>query len=156
AWFRQHVGQADIIHLATHGYFNPYRALSSGVMLAVPATKAAADGTANDGALQVWEVLSDLKINAELVVLSACETGVGESVRSEGLVGLTRAFQIAGAKSVAASQWQVADASTAELMVAFHEGLRAGQSKDEALRRAMVKLAGNPATAQPFHWAAFV
>jgi len=125
-------------------------------MLAVAETEPGPAETDNDGALQAWEIFSQMELKAELVVLSACETGVGTKVRAEGLVGLTRAFQAAGARSIVASQWRVSDASTAELMVAFHEKLRAGQAKDEALRKAMAKVAGDPATAHPFYWAGFL
>src|SRR5207248_675881 len=84
------------------------------------------------------------------------ETGLGGKVPGEGLVGLTRALQVAGARSVVASQWKVADASTKDLMVAFHRGLRAGLPKDEALRRAMAALQQKPETAHPYFWAPFL
>jgi CHAT domain-containing protein len=155
-WFRERAGDAEIIHLATHGYFNPYRALSSGVRLAVPEQHAGPTDTDNDGALQAWEIMNQMRLKAELVVLSACETGLGAKVKGEGLVGLTRAFQVAGARSVVASQWRVADQSTADLMVAFHERLRAGEFRDEALRRAMLKVAKDPSTLDPYFWAAFL
>jgi CHAT domain-containing protein/Tfp pilus assembly protein PilF len=155
-WFRERAGEAEIIHLATHGYFNPILPMSSGVILAVPEQEAGPGETDNDGALQAWEIMSQIHLKAELVVLSACETGLGKAEKGEGLVGLTRAFQVAGARSVVASQWRVSDRSTARLMVAFHESLRAGVSKDEALRRAMVKVAKDPTTADPYFWAAFL
>src|SRR5438874_3262882 len=108
-----------------------------------------------------WEIISQpaLRTHAELVVLSACETGLGDKVRGEGLVGLTRAFQVAGARSIVASQWTVADESTAWLMVRFHQLLRRGWDKDEALRKAMAELARNPnhpEWSHPFYWAPFV
>lgn len=155
-WFREQAGDAPIIHLATHGYFNPIRPMSSGVRLAVPEQEAGPGETDNDGALQAWEIMSQIHLKAELVVLSACETGLGAEVRGEGLVGLTRAFQVAGARSVVASQWRVSDRSTASLMVAFHESLKAGVPKDEALRLAMAKVAKDPVTADPYFWAAFL
>src|SRR5262249_10521778 len=89
AWFRQHAGQADLIHLATAGFYNSFRAMSSGVLLAVPPRPLAAGDTDHDGALEAWELMSEpeLRLRAELVVLSACETGMGETVSGEGLVG---------------------------------------------------------------------
>src|SRR5205085_8921191 len=89
---------------------------------------------------------------------SACQTGRGAKVTGEGLVGLTRAWQYAGARSVVSSQWKVDDESTAALMTAFHKHLLAGKEKDEALRLAMVEVAGNRARSweQPYHWAAFL
>jgi CHAT domain-containing protein/tetratricopeptide (TPR) repeat protein len=155
AWFRQRASTADIIHLATHGYFNPFRAVSSGVRLAVP-ERPATDNTDNDGALQAWEVFTQLQLRANLVVLSACETGVGAKVPGEGLVGLTRAFQAAGAASVVATEWKVADRSTSTAMVVFHEQLQKGVPKDEALRAAARVLAGDKATSHPYFWAPFV
>jgi CHAT domain-containing protein len=156
AWFRQRAPDADIIHLATHGYFNPFRAVSSGLRLAVPEQEPGPADTDNDGALQAWEVFTQLQLHADLVVLSACQTGVGARVPGEGLVGLTRAFQVAGAASIVATQWRVADRSTARGMVALHQQLRKGLAKDEALRLAMRTLAADPRTAHPYYWAPFV
>ena len=107
--------------------------------------------------MQAWEVWS-LHLNADLVVLSACETGRGAKVTGEGLIGLTRAWQYAGARSVVSSLWKVSDASTAALMTAFHNYLLAGKDKDEALRLAMVETAASKGGAwnDPHFWAAFV
>jgi CHAT domain-containing protein/tetratricopeptide (TPR) repeat protein len=152
---RQRISRAAVVHLATHGYFHPRLAMSSGILLAPPEGEPGLDETDNDGALQAWEFGRTLPLDADLVVLSACETGRGERVRGEGLVGLTRALQGAGARSVVASHWKVADASTAALMVSFHEKLKEGLAKDEALRRAMMESAAGPATQHPYYWAAF-
>ena len=89
------------------------------------------------------------------MTLSACETALGAELAGEGLIGLTRAFHYAGARSVLASLWRVADGSTATLMNGVYGHLRAGVSKDEALRRAQREAIARPATAAPFHWAAF-
>src|SRR6185369_12208084 len=92
----------------------------------------------------------------DLVTLSACDTGLGKEMGGEGLIGLTRAFQYAGARSVLASLWSVADDSTADLMRRFYTYLKQGKSKDEALRLAQVDLIRGPkATSHPYHWAAF-
>src|SRR5207248_4858503 len=156
AALRQRIEKADVIHLATHGFLNPVRAMSSGVLLTVPEREPEAGQTNDDGALQAWEIYSQLHLKAELVVLSACETGRGENVAGEGIVGMTRALQYAGARSVVASQWKVADESTATLMVAFHRKLRRGLAKDEALRQAMATVRQQPRTALPYFWAPFV
>ncbi|MCA1562780.1 MAG: CHAT domain-containing protein [Acidobacteria bacterium] len=87
--------------------------------------------------------------------MSACETGLGAEMGGEGLVGLVRAFQYAGARSVAASLWSVADESTATLMTKFYTALKAGKSKDEALRSAQLAVLRDKRTASPFYWAAF-
>ena len=116
-----------------------------------------------------WEIFEGaLRIEAELVVLSSCESALGEEIRGEGLRGLTRAFQYAGARSVAASLWQVADGTTAELMTRFYRHLKAGKTKDEALRLAQVELIRAPIAVEdakgskvekdasaPYYWAAF-
>src|SRR5207302_10891684 len=106
-------------------------------------TRSPQPSTRDDGVLQAWEIAGQpaLRMHAELVVLSACETGLGAKVAGEGLVGLTRALQIAGARSIVASQWQVADESTAWLMVRFHQLLRAGWDQDEARRKAIAETA---------------
>ena len=122
------------------------------MLLAVPPKETTTD---DDGYLQAWEIFR-LKLKADVVVLSACETGEGAKVPGEGLVGLTRALQVAGARSIVASQWQVSDASTRALMVAFHRNLRAGLAKDEALRRAMLRVAAEPEWGHPYFWAGFL
>jgi CHAT domain-containing protein len=129
--------------------------MSSGLLLTVPEQEPPIGETANDGVLEAWEIDSQLKLKAELVVLSACDTGQGENVHGEGIVGLTQALQHAGARSIVASQWAVSDESTARLMVAFHRGLRRGLPKDEALRQAMALVRRNPQTADPYYWAPF-
>jgi len=152
---RQWIAAADVIHLATHGYLNPVRAMASGVLLAAPEDESARGETAHDGVLQAWEIHSQLKLRAELVVLSACETGRGQTVRGEGLIGLTRALQYAGARSVIASQWKAEDEATLTLMVTLHRNLRAGLAKDEALRRAMARVRRQEGFEHPYYWAGF-
>jgi CHAT domain-containing protein len=97
-----------------------------------------------------------VRLDADLVTLSACSSALGKEVAGEGLLGLTRAFQYAGARTVLASLWGVGDAGTAELMRRFYGYLKAGQTKDEALRRAQVDLLRSGTDlARPFSWAAF-
>jgi CHAT domain-containing protein/Tfp pilus assembly protein PilF len=151
---RARLASADIIHLATHGYLNPRVPMASGVLLTSPEQEPVSGETDNDGALQAWEIWH-LKLKADLVVLSACETGLGRHVAGEGIIGLSRALQYAGCRSVIASQWKVEDKSTARLMVLLHEGLKAGLSKDEALRRAMKQVAAESRTRHPYYWAPF-
>lgn len=109
----------------------------------------------DNGSLQGWEVFEQVKLNADLVVLSACETGLGTELKGEGLIGMTRAFQYAGAKSIVVSLWAVNDESTAVLMSAFYRELRKGSSKDVALQRAMVVVRRNPRWRHPFYWSPF-
>ena len=103
--------------------------------------------------LQAWEVFESVRLDADLVTLSACETALGREMGGEGLVGLVRAFHYAGARAVLASLWAVSDRSTAELMQAFYARLRAGTPKDEALRQAQLQV--RRTRPHPFHWAAF-
>ncbi len=153
---RARIGAADVAHFATHGFEHPGRAMASGVLLTQPRDAVPVEATERDGCLQAWEVFSQLRLRAELVVLSACETARGENIPAEGLVGLVRSFQVAGARSVVATRWQIPDRITTRLMLAFHRDLRAGVAKDEALRRAMADVARQPDTRHPFYWASFM
>jgi CHAT domain-containing protein len=129
--------------------------MSSGLLLTAPEKEPQNGETDNDGVLQAWEIYSQLKLRAELVVLSACETGRGQRVRGEGIIGMTRALQYAGARSIVATQWKVDDRSAAMLMVAFHRNLRQGLAKDEALRQAMGLVRKSKRRGHPYYWAAF-
>jgi len=106
------------------------------------------EGQAN-GLLQAWEIFEKVRIDADLVTLSACDSGLGKEMGGEGLIGLTRAFQYAGARTVLASLWKVDDASTAELMKRFYGYLKAGRTKDEALRLAQIELIRSTRHSQP-------
>ena len=159
------IREARILHFATHGYTNDRTPLDSALVLTVP--EELSPGLDN-GLLQVWEIFEDVRLDADLVVLSACESALGRELSGEGLIGLTRAFQYAGARSVVASLWSVADQVTAELMARFHRHLAAGLAKDEALRAAQLELIREPVrittakgqaietdASAPFYWAAF-
>lgn len=144
---------ASHVHFATHGLLDEKVPLNSALVLTLSDKQPAGE---DNGLLQVWEVFEHVRLDADLVTLSACETGLGQELGGEGLVGLTRAFQYAGARSVLATLWSVADRSTSELMSRFYGYLAKGYSKDDALRAAQVDLirAGGAAS-HPFHWAAF-
>jgi CHAT domain-containing protein/Tfp pilus assembly protein PilF len=150
--FKQLAGEGTLIHLACHGLVDERSPLDSGLALAMPDSWEA--GREN-GLLQAWEIFEQVRIDAELVTLSACSSALGKEMSGEGILGLTRAFQYAGARTVLASLWQVSDASTARLMEIFYRHLAEGQSKDVALQRAQRELIADPATAHPHHWAAF-
>ena len=151
------LGQHRIIHFAVHGLLNENRPQFSGLVLSRPAARGGTAGApAQDGLLQVYEIFN-LRLQADLVVLSACETGLGPSVRGEGLIGLTRAFLYAGTPAVVVSLWKVEDRSTAELMARFYRHLRGpAVSKAEALRRAQLDLIRAGRFGHPYFWAAFV
>ncbi|MDQ3281253.1 MAG: CHAT domain-containing protein [Acidobacteriota bacterium] len=147
-------GRARYLHFASHGVVDEDFPLDSALALSIPDAE---HRDRDNGLLQAWEIFESLRIPADLVVLSACETALGKPTGGEGLVGLTRAFQYAGARSVLASLWSVSDTSTAQLMEHFYGALRAGKSKDEALRAAQMQLMrnGDASVKHPYHWAAF-
>jgi CHAT domain-containing protein len=138
-------GRARIIHFACHGRVDATEPMESGLALTP-------EGGA-DGFLHAYEVASDLHLNADLVVLSACQTGLGKNEGNEGLNGLTRAFQYAGAKSVLVSLWSVDDKSTSEFMQLFYKALKSGKSKDVALQMAEIGL--RKKYPNPYYWAPF-
>jgi CHAT domain-containing protein/tetratricopeptide (TPR) repeat protein len=141
------------IHFASHALLDERLPLNSALVLATPWR---GSESRDNGLLQVWEIFEGVRLDAELVTLSACETALGEEFGGEGLMGLTRAFQFAGARSVVASLWSIADNSTEALMVRFYRLLREGRSKDEALRTAQVAaIRSKSQYSHPFHWAAF-
>ena len=147
---------ADILHFASHGWMDAATGLSSGLALSQPEALGLQPTAEDDGLLQAWEIFERVRLNADLVVLSACETGLGQDLQGEGLIGLTRAFLYAGARSVVVSLWDVTDVGASEFMKAFYRELRAGTSKDVALQRAMVIVSRNPAHRHPFYWTPFI
>lgn len=114
------------------------------------------NGKVQDGFLRLHEIYN-LKLPAELIVLSACQTALGKEVKGEGLLGLTRGFMYAGTPRVVASLWQVNDAATADLMKRFYQGMpRDGLHPAAALREAQLALWKKKPTQAPYFWAAFV
>jgi CHAT domain-containing protein len=111
--------------------------MNSGLVLTTPART---DDLAEDGFLQAWEIFERVRLNADLVVLSACDSGRGKELGGEGLLSLTRAFQFAGARAVVASLWQVADEGTADLMTRFYRHLKNGAAAADALREAQLEI----------------
>jgi len=146
--FKEEATRYRILHIATHAIFDASNPLYSGLLLA--------RGKNEDGILEAWEI-ADMDLNAELLVLSACETARGVIKEGEGLVGFGWAIFVAGCPSSLLTQWQVADKSTAELMVAFYRYWRTkGLSKAEALQQAQLNLLHGKPWAHPFFWSSFV
>jgi len=140
-----------IIHFATHARFDETEPGLSGLIF----SRFDRQGRARDGFVRLHDIY-DLRLPAELVVLSACDTALGKDIEGEGLVGIVRGFMYAGSKRVVASFWQVADAATAELMVRFYvEMLNNGLAPSAALRRAQLYVMKQPRWRHPFYWAAF-
>jgi len=139
------------IHFASHGFIDESHPGRSGILFS------RTPNSSEDGVLQMDEILR-LKLNADLVTLSACSTGLGKLVNGEGVLGLTRAFFYAGARNVTVSLWNVNDSATATLMKSFYENLNRGLPKTAALRQAKLSLlrGENPLWRHPYFWAAFV
>jgi CHAT domain-containing protein/tetratricopeptide (TPR) repeat protein len=151
------LAKARLLHFATHGYLDDEDGLQSGLLIAPSAPLGGGADDLPDLPLLTAEEILEQPLSAELVVLSACETGRGEKGGGEGLLGLVWAFEAAGCPSVVASQWSVDDAATGTLMVRFYEGLKANKRRDEALRDAMLFVRGDGTgkTAAPYYWAPF-
>jgi CHAT domain-containing protein len=140
-----------IVHFATHGLLDNRNPGLSGLVLSLVDETA----TPRNGFLRTSDVFG-LKLNADLVVLSACQTALGKELRGEGLVGLARGFMYAGATRVLASLWMVPDGATAELMRRFYEAhLRRGLPPAAALREAQRAMAAEPRWSSPYNWAGF-
>ena len=149
--FKAIAGNFDIIHLATHGFFNHVNPLFSGLKLE--------PDDANDGRLEVHEIMS-LHLKARLVTLSACETALGggdffEIPAGDEFVGLSRAFLEAGSEAVLASLWKVDDVSTAEMMGRLYRSMKT-QNGVIALASAQRDMIADPQYSHPFYWAPFV
>ena len=148
--FLAYLAQGQILHLATHGKSNDEQGDYSYLAFAKPRD------TTDNQFLYVKD-LFNLKIPAELVVLSACETGLGEIKRGEGIVGIGKGFSYAGAKSMVTTLWRVSDNSTANFMPIFYENLKKGQAKDEALWNAKKQFIDTYRSAgHPFFWSGYV
>jgi CHAT domain-containing protein len=166
------------LHIATHGFFladpsppplrlfqfepgstaltrrqNPL--LSSGLVLA-GANRTTSDPTDDNGILTAMEASALRLQGTKLAVLSACETGIGETRRGQGVFGLRRAFELAGAKTVVLSLWKISDRGTAELMGDFYSRLKRGESNGQALRNAQLRFINDAPFQHPYFWAPFV
>jgi CHAT domain-containing protein/predicted negative regulator of RcsB-dependent stress response len=141
-----------VIHVATHGLLNAERPQFTGVVLSLVGNKT------HDGFVRTDEVFN-LRLGSPLVMLSACETGLGKEKRGEGVMGLTRAFMYAGAPTVGVSLWSVADKSTADLMTDFYRRLLStgdATTSSSALRGAQLAMITGKKYSAPFYWAPFV
>jgi CHAT domain-containing protein len=146
------LSQYRYVHFATHGYLDTTRAGLSAIVLSMIDEQ----GKPQDGFLRAHDIYN-LKLPAELVVLSACETGLGKEVRGEGIEGLTRGFMYAGARRVVVSLWNVNDKATASLMQRLYLGmLRGKKTPAAALRAAQIEMLRSRQWQAPYYWAAFV
>lgn len=145
--FRQQAGQYRYLHLATHSFLDESNPALSGIAFSQPDAAAA-----EDGILYSAEIAA-LELNAELAVLSSCESGIGPLALGEGPLSLCRSFLDAGVPNVVASLWKVYDRYTAEMMAPFYKELLKGESPAAALRQAKLKMIRRKATAAPRIWA---
>lgn len=156
--FKAEAGRYRILHLAAHGVLNNAGPMYSHIVLSRGTTDAA-----EDGLLETWELMN-LDLNADMVVLSACETARGSVRPGEGMVGLSWGFFVAGSPTTLVSQWKVGSAATTELMLGFYRKLKGDTgapkphpaTKATALREACLKLISSERYAHPFYWAGFV
>ena len=139
---------ARILHLAAHGVMDRQNPLHSRILLAPESGR-------EDGWLEAWELMR-MNLNADLAVLSACESGRGRAAEGEGLVGLTWTLFVAGVKTAIVSQWRVDSSSTTALMTGLHARLRRGEKPAEALRGAILSLMKDERYRHPMYWSAFV
>ncbi len=147
--FKNKAPYADIIHLATHSVINENNPMTSQLLLNQDETE--------DGFLHTYE-LFNLTLKADLVTLSACNSGYGELQKGEGVISLSRGFMYAGTPNIMMSLWAVPDLSTSELMGSFYQFIHKGQSYEQSLRNAKLEYLANADanTAHPYYWGAFV
>ncbi|HKQ92316.1 MAG TPA: CHAT domain-containing protein, partial [Blastocatellia bacterium] len=150
---RPELSEYRIVHFATHGMLNNVHPELSGIVLSLVDK----EGKSQDGFLRLQDIYN-LKLPAELVVLSACQTGLGKEIKGEGMVGLTRGFMYAGAPRIVASLWKVDDRATSELMKRFYQGMLGPEalSPAGALRQAQLSIWKQKQWREPYYWAAFV
>jgi CHAT domain-containing protein len=146
------LSQYRIVHFATHGITDPEHPELSGIILSLVDE----NGVEQDGYLRLHEIYN-LNLPADLVVISACESGVGKQFKGEGLIALTRGFIYAGAARVVASLWRVDDAATAALMAEFYKEMFSnGKKPAAALRAAQLSISKQKPWHEPYFWAGFV
>jgi CHAT domain-containing protein len=150
--FKLHGDDYNVLHLAMHSLLNDEEPRYSELLFNYN------KDTVNDGFLTIAEIYN-LKLNAQLVVLSACSSGFGKIQHGEGPISLSRAFSYAGCPSVVMSLWKVPDLITTKIMKEFYDGLNKGMGKDEALRAAQQNFLrdnADPLYRHPYYWAGFV
>ncbi len=135
------------LHFATHAFVHESHPSLSGIILS---------GDESSESIIYLDDIYNLRLNADLVVLSACETGLGTLARGEGMIGFTRAFISSGANNLLVSMWKVGDRATSSLMIRFYEEFFEGADKSQALRQAKLSMLNRPETAFPSNWASFI
>jgi CHAT domain-containing protein len=148
---RTDLGQYRIVHFATHSLLNNEHPELSGVVLSLVDR----EGRPQNGFLRLYDIYN-MRLGSDLVVLSACKTALGEEIKGEGLINLTRGFLYAGASRVVATLWEIDDRTTAEAMKRFYDGMLArGERPTAALRAAQVAMWRTKGWDAPYYWGAF-
>jgi CHAT domain-containing protein len=164
------VSAPSIVHIATHGYFleqpdqnedddDPDDQLTENPLVLSGLALAGANNRGkggDDGILTALEASGLDLWGTKLVVLSACDTGLGKVRNGEGVYGLRRSFALAGAESVVMSLWPISDRVTRELMAGYYKNLKAGMGRGEALRRVQLDMLHKKGREHPFYWASFI
>jgi len=140
----------QFVHLATHSFVNPDKPQFSGIMFSQQ------NDSANSNGIIYSNEIYNLDLNADLVVLSSCESGIGKLIKGEGMMALTRGFLYAGADNIITSLWKVLDKSTSELMEDFYKHALNGTSYSNALREAKLEMIKNKKSSFPLNWSGFV
>jgi CHAT domain-containing protein len=148
--FKKEAEAYNIIHLGTHTDVNSVSPLYSKLVLSKEAGK-------EDGYLHAFEIY-EMELQAELAVLTACETGIGQQMSSEGVMSLAHSFSYAGCPSVVMSLWKIDEKTSSEITESFYENLAEGQSKSRALRNAKLSYLkqASPEESMPYYWAGLV
>lgn len=150
-FFETKLSDYKVLHFATHGTLNENQPEFSGLVF----SQFGENGKRKKGIVRLQDIYG-LNLAADLIVLSACDTGIGKDIKGEGLISLTDGFLQSGAKTVVSSRWKVSDKATLELMKNFYEIMEAENiPPSQALQKAKIKLRENSAFASPYHWAAF-
>jgi Uncharacterized protein conserved in bacteria len=149
--FKMNVGKYSCIHIATHGYINEEHPQLSMLLFSQPRSPSGRE----DGVLFGSEMYN-LNLNADLLVLSSCESGIGKIVKGEGMIAMTRGFFYSGVRNIIFSLWKVYDKQTNQLMVEFYRHVLEGETFSSALRKSKLKLIADRSTAFPSKWSGFI
>ncbi|MFC2119266.1 CHAT domain-containing protein [Bacteroidota bacterium] len=145
-----------IIHIATHGIVNEFMKNMPGLIFSYSNKNLRDSLFSPDDYILYSEEFSNLALSADLITLSACESGIGEIVNGEGIINMTRELIYSGAKNILASLWKISDKPTMLLMIDFYKNIQKGNSYSHSLRKAKLNMLKNEKTAHPIHWAGFV
>ncbi len=148
---KQNIGDYRYIHIASHSFVNPLQPQLSGIALASEEDSR----NVEDGILYSGEIYN-LNLDADLVVLSSCESGIGKLVKGEGMMALTRGFLFSGARNVMTSLWKVLDRNTSRLMIEFYKNILDGKDYKTSLRNAKLQMIKGSDTSFPLNWSGFV